>query len=230
MKTKTTTLYTLEELKKDFPDAYEKAIEKYQQNMTGDDYYWCDEVFEAFKRFIEKDIGLSVGSYSLAYSQYGDQNDHIKITGDKHSVIMWALSQKVDKKGYDIFCDSQGVTCGDKLSKVIEEIVEQVHTLFNTERMRELVEYGDNELHYMVENVDEDDKTWIDGDYVWTLEEMEKVIDAIDSIGDIDSDLEWALIQDRRKECEYIESEENIIELCTANNWHFTINGDIDYD
>lgn len=236
MKVKKTTLYTLEELKKDYPDVYELAIEKYQQNMDADNYYWCDEVFEGFKRFIESTGIGKVKDYSLAYSQYGDQNDHIDIDIDAEKLIVWALSQDSVKPGHEIFSDSQGISCGDELSKVIGNIVQSIHEQCKDRRIRELIEYGESDLFYMQDIADGDSEsghTYADGDTVWTLEEINKACQVYTDIGnhaDYHTDLEYAMINDRRKECEWIESEENIYDMCMDNNWHFTIDGEIDYD
>lgn len=69
MRTLETTVYTLDELKETFPEAYGKAFEKYQEKVFNWDTPWQEELFDSLKALI-KQSGLVLRDYSLSSDSY----------------------------------------------------------------------------------------------------------------------------------------------------------------
>lgn len=74
MKTITVKLYTAEELKEQFPDAYKRAYARYQ-DRAGEDIPWMQETIDSLKTII-KDAGIRLTDWNLG--PY-NRNNHIDI-------------------------------------------------------------------------------------------------------------------------------------------------------
>ena len=78
MRTIQTTLYTLAELKTLFPDAYQRAFERYQRDVTTWETPWQDETMASLKA-VAKCLGFTLRDWSIGpYSR----NSYVRASGD----------------------------------------------------------------------------------------------------------------------------------------------------
>lgn len=70
---KTITTYSAQELKDQFPDAFEKVLEKWQNN-TSSDVFWADEVVDSLKSCFEH-AGITLKDWSL-----GGRGSYVQFT------------------------------------------------------------------------------------------------------------------------------------------------------
>jgi hypothetical protein len=68
----TIKVYDINELKEQFPDAFEKVLNKWQNNQ--DEVFWQEEIIESLKETF-KSAGLSLNNWSL-----GGQGSYVKFT------------------------------------------------------------------------------------------------------------------------------------------------------
>jgi hypothetical protein len=68
----TIKVYDINKLKEQFPDAYKKVLDKWQNNM--EEVFWVDEIIESLKETF-KSAGLSLNNWSL-----GGQGSYVKFT------------------------------------------------------------------------------------------------------------------------------------------------------
>lgn len=85
MKDITITLYTAEELKSANPEAFEKALERYQNEQA--EVFWADETIESMKE-VFKASGIALREYNIDYSwpsgsavRFDMENDVFDLTG-----------------------------------------------------------------------------------------------------------------------------------------------------
>lgn len=72
MQTKTINLYTIDELKTQFPKGYDNAIEKYQEQ---NDYYFLEECLTDDLSELLKENGITADKYDIRYSLSYCQGD-----------------------------------------------------------------------------------------------------------------------------------------------------------
>lgn len=90
MRTETRTLYTAEELKEKFPEAFEKALADYQEKASGENCAWSDDICASGKATIAA-AGLTLRDWSIDQSRpsesfyringFGNDDDN-NATGD----------------------------------------------------------------------------------------------------------------------------------------------------
>lgn len=96
---KQVNVYTIEELKEQFPDAYEKVLNKWQNNM--DEVFWQEDIIESMKKtFDAANLMLgdwSLGAYSPCYVKFGMNFEEREFEGKK--AYNW-LKDRFELKSY----------------------------------------------------------------------------------------------------------------------------------
>jgi hypothetical protein len=94
---KTITVYTPQELHDKFPEAFERAHEKWRDEMT--DIPWTDEIMDSLKAVFEH-AGIHLQDYSISsegyrsYIKFGMDDDEQDLTGQK--AYTWIKANLLD--------------------------------------------------------------------------------------------------------------------------------------
>ena len=201
----TVNVYDIKELKEQFPDAYEKVLNKWQNNM--DEVFWQDEIVDSLKECFNS-AGLTLKDWSL-----GGQGSYVKFTMPTY----W--SELAD-------CD---MLVEDYTGRRALNWLKEAFDLKSVKRVNYIGH--DKRKHFRYDIVKKDGKDWsceftgycADHDYIESLlDDVTKggctLEDAFHNLADVCS----RLIEN---EIEYQQSEEYFLEHAEANDFQYTEHG-----
>jgi hypothetical protein len=92
MREETRTLYTVEELKERFPDAYAKAYRRYKDGACQHEIPWSDEIVDSLKATL-KAFGAtlkdwSIGAWSNSYLKLDEGPDSLQCSGPRSFAVL----------------------------------------------------------------------------------------------------------------------------------------------